>query len=66
MSWLCGLRTFNRVDSAEDGGYTPLYWAAHRGHANIVSLLIRNGANPKVIRWHSHFSTGLVAADVLR
>ncbi|KAL0080775.1 hypothetical protein J3Q64DRAFT_1706063 [Phycomyces blakesleeanus] len=29
-------------------GWTALHWAAHRGHENVVRLLLSNGANPNI------------------
>ncbi|KAI9008966.1 ankyrin repeat-containing domain protein [Phycomyces nitens] len=29
-------------------GWTALHWAAHRGHENVVRMLLANGANPNV------------------
>ena len=33
------------VDAAEQNGFTPLYWAAFDGNAELVDLLLANGAN---------------------
>ncbi|CAN0006370.1 unnamed protein product [Choristocarpus tenellus] len=32
------------VDRSDPYGYTPLHWAAQKGHADIVRLLVGNGA----------------------
>jgi len=34
------------VDRLDKAGRTPLWWAAERGHADIIRLLVRAGANP--------------------
>lgn len=36
----------NYVNSADDGGWTPLVWACEHGHASVVKYLLRNGADP--------------------
>jgi len=37
------------VNAATRRGHTPLVFAAGRGHSKIVQLLLRRGANPRVI-----------------
>ncbi len=34
------------IDLADYRGWTPIFWAAFNGHADIVSFLIGRGANP--------------------
>jgi ankyrin repeat protein len=34
------------ANARQDGGDTPLHWAAHDGHFEIAALLLRHGADP--------------------
>lgn len=36
------------IDLPDHRGWTPLFWAAFNGHADIVSFLLGRGANPDV------------------
>jgi hypothetical protein len=42
--WLSQGANANYVD---EDGYTPLHWAANRGQAEVVSILLKHGANFK-------------------
>ncbi len=36
------------VNEADEEGTTPLFWAAQKGHADVVVLLLAKGASPEI------------------
>merc|ERR1719502_391577 len=50
-----GASTNNR-NSSRLGGCTPLFMAAQRNHADMVNLLVRNGAIPQMRNLEDRFA----------
>ena len=45
LAVLCSLVLFTSADAAFTGRQPPLHWAASRGYAEMVRLLLQNGAD---------------------
>ena len=43
-----GAGSVGGVNSADESGHTALYWAADRGHASVITCLIKHGADLNV------------------
>jgi hypothetical protein len=52
------------IDVQDNIGRTPLYWAARRGDAHAVKLLIQNGANPLLSSAKTNWKNPLHAATI--
>jgi len=42
------------IQDKGNSGYAPLHWAAHKGHAAMVELLLAHGAHPAALDKHSN------------
>lgn len=50
------------IDTSTSDGWTPLHLAARQGHATVVDLLLRYGANANALAGNSLASTPLLGA----
>jgi hypothetical protein len=48
------VNTREPIQDKGNSGYTPLHWAAHKGHLHMVELLLSHGANAAALDKHSN------------